>query len=225
MPVYASTPAFADRRRHPFLIGAIVAGHVAVIAAVMAAKMEIVPKFIAPPTEVINVPLPPPPKPPEPADPVEPTEPRASAPAPVPPIVPIPQPDAPAIQPLPIPIDPLPGPIGNAIDPAPQPIPKPLPKADPVKTGPRFATSSNDVRPPYPESKRRQEEEASLRLRLTIDERGRVTGVEPVGRADPVFLEAARRHILARWRYQPATEDGRSVRSSTVVTLRFELDS
>ncbi|HVL78018.1 MAG TPA: energy transducer TonB, partial [Sphingomicrobium sp.] len=62
------------------------------------------------------------------------------------------------------------------------------------------------------------------RLRLAIDERGRVTSVEPVGSADPAFLEAARRHILARWRYRPATEDGRAVASSTVVSLRFELN-
>ena len=39
-------------------------------------------------------------------------------------------------------------------------------------------------------------EEASLRLALTIDARGRVTAVEPVGAADPTFLAAARRHIL-----------------------------
>ena len=51
-----------------------------------------------------------------------------------------------------------------------------------------------------------------------------MTSVEPVGSADPAFLEAARRHILARWRYRPATEDGRAVASSTVVSLRFELN-
>jgi protein TonB len=50
-----------------------------------------------------------------------------------------------------------------------------------------------------------------------------VTGVEAVGPADPVFLAAARRHLLAHWRYRPATEDGRAVATSTLVTLRFEL--
>ena len=66
--------------------------------------------------------------------------------------------------------------------------------------------------------------EAVLRLRLTIDDRGRVTAVEPVGRADPVFLAAARRHLLAHWRYKPASENGRPAASSTVITLRFQLD-
>ena len=36
--------------------------------------------------------------------------------------------------------------------------------------------------------------------------------------------EAARRHLLAHWRYKPASEDGRPAASSTVITLRFQLD-
>jgi protein TonB len=59
---------------------------------------------------------------------------------------------------------------------------------------------------------------------LAIDAAGRVTAVDPVGSADPAFLAAARKHILARWRYQPATEDGHPVPSSTVITLQFQLD-
>jgi protein TonB len=80
------------------------------------------------------------------------------------------------------------------------------------------------VKPPYPLDKRRAEEEATLRLRLSIDERGRVTAVEPIGPADASFLEAARRHILRAWRYKPASDDGVAVASSTVVTLSFRLD-
>ena len=37
--------------------------------------------------------------------------------------------------------------------------------------------------------------------------------MEPVGTANPSFLEAARRHIIRAWRYQPATEDGVAVPS------------
>ena len=39
--------------------------------------------------------------------------------------------------------------------------------------------------------------------------------MEPVGRTDRSFLEAARRHLIASWRYKPATEDGKAVASST----------
>jgi protein TonB len=94
----------------------------------------------------------------------------------------------------------------------------------PVQTGPRFLTRETDVKPPYPPSKLRDGEEATLKLRLSIDERGRVTAVDPVGAADAVFLAAARKHLMARWRYQPATEDGRPVATTTTITLRFELN-
>ena len=90
--------------------------------------------------------------------------------------------------------------------------------------GPRFATPSGLIEPPYPDDKRRAEEEATLRLKLTINERGRVVAVEPLGRADRSFLDAARRHLLAHWRYKPATEDGKAVASSTVITLTFRLE-
>lgn len=93
-----------------------------------------------------------------------------------------------------------------------------------VRLGPRLLTAGEDLKPPYPASKLLTEEEAALRLRLTIDANGRVVGVDPVGRADPVFLSAARRWLLAHWRYRPATEDGRGVTSTEVITLRFELD-
>jgi protein TonB len=61
-------------------------------------------------------------------------------------------------------------------------------------------------------------------LRLTIDASGRVIAVDPVGSADRVFLEAARRHLMAHWRYKPATEAGHAVTTSTVITLEFRLD-
>ena len=93
-----------------------------------------------------------------------------------------------------------------------------------VRVGPRAATPPDLLRPPYPEAKRRTEEEAVLRLRLAIDDRGRVTAVEPVGAADPAFLAAARSHLVRYWRYRPATEDGRAVATSLTITLRFELE-
>jgi protein TonB len=119
----------------------------------------------------------------------------------------------------------MPVPIPGEVGPLPVPQPRILPvPTEPVRVGPRFATPASDLRPPYPASKIESGQEAVLRLRLSIDPRGRVVAVEPVGRADRAFLEAARRHLVERWRYKPATEDGRPVASSTVITLRFELD-
>ena len=116
--------------------------------------------------------------------------------------------------------DPL---IGNSV--IEQPLPLPLPEPAPiVRKAARFITPADQVRPPYPDSKRRLEEEASLRLSLAIDPRGRVTAVSPVGAADPVFLEAARRHIVRHWRYQPASEGGAAIASRIVVTRPFTLE-
>jgi protein TonB len=95
----------------------------------------------------------------------------------------------------------------------------------PVRVAARFNTPDWALKPPYPAEKRQLEQEATLKLRLSIDDRGRVIAVEPLGSVDPVFLAAARKHLIAKWRYRPATEDGRAVHSSTVVTLRFELEA
>ena len=222
MPVYAATsPAFAERRVRPSTLILIVGGHAALLALVMSAKMELPTPFTPTPTEVVLIERPKPP--PEPEVEVEPRQQQQHDTRIDQPDVRIPLPRMPGPQvdpPLPMPI-PEPLPPGPTVDPIPSPQPA---ITKPVRTGPRFATPDHLLKPPYPTAKLDRDEEASLRLRLAIDERGRVTSVEPVGGADPVFLAAARKHLIARWRYKPATEDGRPVASTTVITLRFELE-
>ena len=222
MPVYAPTPGFAVRRPHPKTLMFIVGAHAVALAAVITAKPELAEKFIPTITTVIDV-DPPKPPPPEPQPPVKKVDPPKSRIDQTPVIIPIPRSDDPVIvdrTPAP-PLPPTPGPIGTGIENIP-PSP-PLPTHIPVRTGVRFITAADQIRPPYPDDKRRQEQEASLRLRLSIDARGRVVGVEPVGPVDPSFFAAARQHLLAHWRYAPATVDGRAVAATTVITLRFEL--
>ena len=219
MPVYADTPGFAAHRRHPRALMLIIGGHAVVIAAVMTAKMELPDKFIPDITEVELLPSDPPP--PEPLPPPQPQMqlPKQSQLDRPDTIIRIPIDDGPVETDPPIPIPPISGPIGPAVDPIP-----PTPVADPVRVGPRFATPQHLIEPPYPDEKRRLEEEAVLRLKLSIDPRGRVIAVEPVGRVDRSFLEAARKHLIANWRYKPATEDGRAIASSTVITLTFRIE-
>jgi periplasmic protein TonB len=221
MLAYAVSAHPARRSNSPSSLALILAGHAVLIGAVMSAKMELVPIDPFNRTEVINVPIPPPPPPP-PTDEVEPTTKQ-----PVTqdrfirqerPIVDMGQSTSIALDNGQALRD-LEAVIGSGpttvIDP---------PKADPVRIGPRLATNENAIKPPYPLDKRRAEEEATLRLRLSIDARGRVIAVEPVGVADPSFLEAARRHIIRAWRYKPATEDGIAIPSSTVINLSFRLE-
>jgi protein TonB len=212
----ANAPRTAERRSSPNALLAIIAGHVALVAVVMSARMDLPAQILDGPIKIIRLhPIDPPP-PPHPV--------RQAHPLPGPtvadPRVPLPPSPGPIVLPDPDPVD-----LGQATGPValPRPDPIPLPKA-PVRTGAQLLTPSSDLRPAYPPAKLLAEQEASLKLRLTIDEHGRVIAVEPVGPADPVFLAAARRHLLARWRYKPASEDGRAIVSTMVIMLRFQLD-
>ena len=217
---YAASRRPAQRRPSPQAMLFILAGHITAIALVMSAKMEL-PRPVVPVPTIVEFLDPPKPPPPE-RDDSKPVKPAQSAIDDPPVIVPVPQPGDPVDArpiPLPLPGNPVIGP-----DIALQPVIEPRLQPLPVRLGPRLLTSGEQLRPPYPAAKIASEEEAVLRLRLTIDERGRVVAVDPVGRTDPAFLEAARRHLIARWRYQPASEGGRALASATVITLRFQLD-
>ena len=212
----AYAPRAERRRLNPPALLLIAAAHAAALVAVMSARMNVPEKGPEPPIFVRSIEVPPKPAPPEPKQ-------TKHNPSSNPPIA--------AADPI-VPLPPLQGPVVEPLLPQPQPGPtlgtgtSPLPTPTPIaRKGPRFATAPDEVRPPYPEAMRAAEKEAVLRLRLLIDERGRVAAVEPVGRADSAFLAAARRHILRAWRYTPAMEGDRAVPSTTVVTLEFKLDS
>jgi protein TonB len=214
----ANAPRPAGRSGSPRTLALILIGHAALIAAVMSAKMGVIHVDGVTPTEVFNIPIDPP-TPPEPKPPeAQPNQPSFIE-RPVT-LIDVPQ----VTQTLPIdrgpPIVPWSPPVIG--DGPPLPPANPV-KATPVRVAAIFSTPENAIRPPYPTSKIRLQEEATLRLRLSIDARGRVTSVEPVGAADPEFLAAARRHIIRSWRYKPATEDGAGVASTIVITLRFQL--
>ena len=213
------------RRPSPATLSLIVGGHAVAIAFLVTAKMEVNPFVPKRPIVIDPIELPKPPPPPEPKPQSEskiPLQQQTSVITPTPPLYP-PLPDNPVVDAGPPTTDVIPdirpiieAPLGPTVEPLP-------PAAEPVKVAARLATPADLLRPPYPDSKLRSEEEAVLKLRLAIDARGRVTSVEPVGQADPQFLEAARRHLIRTWRYWPATEDGRPVASTLVITLRFEL--
>jgi protein TonB len=213
----ANRPLTAVRKSSPNAMLAIIAAHVAVVAVMMSVKMEIPRRIHEPPIIVDWIKTQPPP--PNPVHTVAKPQPGPSNPNHFTPIPPLPLPD-PGLG-GPTTVDPAPTGPANPIA-----VPDPLPPTHlpGITIGARLATSSAELKPPYPGIKLASEEEAVLKLRLTIDPNGRVVAVEPVGRADPVFLDAARRHLLAHWRYKPAMEDGRAATSTTVITLRFQLD-
>lgn len=214
MLAYAPRPDTQPLR--PATLGLIVLGHAGLLALVMTANSGMIFPEKADPPDIIFVPAPKPPPPP----PTEQANPRPSNSriTTADPIVPPPPQPGPIVDPFPQPLPPLGPVIGTGTAPTPVPLDPPI-----VRTGPRFATADAAIRPPYPMSKREMGDETSLRLKLSIDERGRVVAVDPVGRADATFLEAARRHILRVWRYRPAMEGAKAVPSTTTITLKFEL--
>lgn len=215
MLAYAPRPD--QKKLRPATLGLIVLGHAGLLALVMTAKSGAVFKDPFEPTTVILIKQSPPPAPPppEPQPNPQPIQSRIDT---VPPLVPPIPSQGPIVDDFPQPL-PQPGPlIGTGMVPTPVPLDPPI-----TRSGPRFATADDLIRPPYPDSKRISGDEASLRLKLTIDDRGRVTAVDAIGRADPTFLAAARRHILRAWRYRPAMEGTKAVPSTTVITLTFEL--
>jgi protein TonB len=222
MLTYAAGRAHVGKRQsspHAMLI--VIAMHVAVIAAVMSAKMDL-PQRIRDRITRVNLivdPLPPPPN--------APTHPQQHQHQLT--LIPIsdPRPNMRPAQPDPVSLDPGPTidlwPVAGTGRVVTTGIPN-TPVMAPVRRDPKLLTPPSELRPPYPPSKILSEEEGVLQLRLIISDAGRVTAVDPVGAADHEFLDAARRYLIAHWRYQPATEDGRAVTSSTVITLRFQLD-
>ena len=216
----ANLPRTAGRDRSPKALTLIIAGHALVLAAVVTARPELIGLNPDTPPVVINIPNDPPPPRPQPQ--VE----RQQQQRPTqPPLIDQERPiiDMERQDPIDIATGPSLKDIETVIGSGTTTILDP-PRHVPVRVAARWATSESALKPPYPADKIRSEEEATLRLKLTIDPRGRVIAVDPVGAADPSFLEAARRHILKAWRYQPATEDGVAVPSITVISLSFRLE-
>lgn len=213
----SNRPAVAERGSNPNLMLAVIAVHVAGVAALMSAKMDFPVKILHPPIEVDLI-EPAKPQPPAPREQTKSAEqPRTTVFTPDP-FVPIDDDSPVAVEPSPLPL-PLP------VDPVPQPGAGSGSEAKPIPATPAvLMTGAAELKPPYPEARLASGEEATLKLRLTIAPSGRVIAVEAVGRSDKVFLAAARNHILAHWRYRPARQGGHDVTSTVVISLRFQLD-
>ena len=107
MASYATSSPFAERRRYPRALAVILAGHAALIGAVMVVKMDLPASFKAEPTKVDLIPLPkdPPPSPPEPRKDPRPSQSVIDQPQV---LVPIPAEPQPALDPQPL-VVPQPG--------------------------------------------------------------------------------------------------------------------
>ena len=85
---------------------------------------------------------------------------------------------------------------------------------------PRYRDS---LQPPYPPAEQRMEHEGTVRVRITIGPDGRVSAVERLSATSDAFWRVTERQALSRWRFRPATEDGRPVAGTMTLTLTFRL--
>ena len=214
----ANMPRAAGRTGSPNALILVIAGHALALAGVLTARPDLTGLNPDKPPVVINIPDDPPPPEHRPAEPKQAATQERFIPAERPII------DMERQDPIEIATGPSFEDIGTVIGSGPtSTLPDPS-RHVPVMSGPRLATSDSALKPPSPNDKLRAVQEATLTLWLSIDARGRVIAVDPVGAADPSFLEAARRHILRVWRYKPATEDGAAIQSTTVISLSFRLE-
>jgi protein TonB len=195
--------------------------HAAAFTGLMLVKTEIV-RLPGTDTVIDFIPAPPPP----PNDP-PPEPPREQAQQPsrlttVPPLVPTPTP-GPTVDDLPLPSVPtLPGPIGPRVELAGTPQLPPPPVRVEARVDPRYA---GDLQPPYPPRQESAERDGVVRVRVTIGTDGRVKAIEPLSATNDDFWQATRRHALARWRFRPATLDGRPVESTKQMNVYFRIEA
>jgi protein TonB len=78
------------------------------------------------------------------------------------------------------------------------------------------------VEPIYPEAARKARLEGDVVLEAIITSTGEIEEVRIVKSEGP-FLDASARDAVERWKYRPATLNGRAVRVLLTVTIRFRL--
>ena len=89
-----------------------------------------------------------------------------------------------------------------------------------AEVDPRFRDA---LQPPYPREQEAAQREGRVRVRITIGTDGRVTAIEQVASTNDSFWRVTQRQALSRWRFRPATVDGRPVVSTMVFTVTFRL--
>lgn len=198
------------------VIVGLVAGHVAVFAALMSAGVVVIPKIARPPIVVDLIPLPPTPPPPSAPDPR--------------PVVDIVRPVAPVVPPPIVQVAAPPPPTIQTVISAPPPEPAPvaLTRADatvPSPTLPSTALNALPGNPPlkYPLDARRKRQEGVVRLRIVIDAEGRVAEISVAQSSGVASLDEAALRGIRKWRFQPKVDAGQPVMAVGYFTQPFAL--
>lgn len=106
--------------------------------------------------------------------------------------------------------------------PAPAPVVKPAPVRVPAKPSRRNTIGEDD----YPSASLRAEEEGITRVRFVVGTNGRVSECSVVQSSGHPRLDQRSCDIIQRrWRFDPATEDGRPVTETKTQNIRWQITS
>ena len=82
----------------------------------------------------------------------------------------------------------------------------------------------NNPAPGYPDSARRQRQEGTVYLRVLVSASGQASQVLIAGSSGVSSLDEAALRAVRRWRFKPASRDGRPISAWVRVPVRFKLD-
>lgn len=100
------------------------------------------------------------------------------------------------------------------------PIPEPV--IVQAKLNPRYA---RQFQPRYPSGLLRMDIEGNVSVRVLVGTNGRVKDIQLLSSPQPEFWESTRKHALRKWRFQPATKDGKPIEGWINLKVRFEINS
>jgi periplasmic protein TonB len=80
------------------------------------------------------------------------------------------------------------------------------------------------VAPEYPDEMHRQGIAGLVTVRCTIDEHGDVIETVVVKCSDPVFEKPATDALL-KWKFKPASLDGKAISTKALIPIRFVINS
>lgn len=97
----------------------------------------------------------------------------------------------------------------------------PPPPVPPLLTAEQDTRYLKDFQPAYPSVELRAQRDGVVKLRVLIGIDGRVKAAESVSATSDAFFEATRRQALSKWRFKPATRGGVPQESWKTMSVRF----
>ena len=97
---------------------------------------------------------------------------------------------------------------------------------DPVIVDAQLNTRyAGQFQPDYPVGQLRREQEGEVSVRVLVGTDGRVKQIELIDSPHVDFWSATRKQALKKWRFTPATKDGKPFESWMTLKVRFEINS